>query len=91
MKAIFINGSPRKHFNTAQMLEKAMEGAQSVGAQYELVNLFDYEFTGCRSCFACQMRALRSMHRLKKRIRRSSFRKTCVQPMKQGRLAKNRA
>ena len=28
MKAIFINGSPRKNKNTAQMLESAMEGAQ---------------------------------------------------------------
>ena len=27
MKALFINGSPRKNFNTAQMLQKAMEGA----------------------------------------------------------------
>ena len=28
MKAIFINGSPRKNKNTAQMLEAAMKGAQ---------------------------------------------------------------
>ena len=27
-KAIFINGSPRKNKNTAQMLEAAMKGAQ---------------------------------------------------------------
>lgn len=56
MKAVFINGSPRKNFNTAKMLKKAIEGAQSVGAECELINLFDYEFTGCRSCFACQMK-----------------------------------
>lgn len=27
MRAIFINGSPRKNKNTAQMLESAMKGA----------------------------------------------------------------
>ena len=33
MKAIFINGSPRKNKNTAQMLEAAMKGAQDAGAE----------------------------------------------------------
>ena len=33
MKAIFINGSPRKNKNTAQMLEAAMKGAQDAGVQ----------------------------------------------------------
>ena len=56
MKAIFLNGSPRKNFNTAQMLQKALEGAASAGAETELVHLFDYEFTGCRSCFACKIK-----------------------------------
>ncbi len=28
MKALFINGSPRKNKNTAQMLESATHGAQ---------------------------------------------------------------
>ena len=31
-KALFINGSPRKNFNTAQLLQKALEGAQEAGA-----------------------------------------------------------
>ena len=33
MKALFINGSPRKNKNTAQMLESAMRGAQKAGAE----------------------------------------------------------
>lgn len=33
MKAIFINGSPRKNKNTAQMLEATMRGAQEAGAE----------------------------------------------------------
>ena len=56
MRALFLNGSPRKNFNTAQMLQKAMDGAKEAGAESELINLFDYEFTGCRSCFVCKIK-----------------------------------
>ena len=60
MKALLINGSPRKKFNTAQMLESTMKGAADVGAETEWVNLYDYEFTGCRSCFACKIKNSRT-------------------------------
>ncbi|MBR1635523.1 MAG: flavodoxin family protein [Lachnospiraceae bacterium] len=56
MKALFLNGSPRKNFNTVALLKKAMEGAKSLGAETELVHLYDYEFTGCKSCFACKIK-----------------------------------
>lgn len=56
MKAIAINGSPRKKWNTAQLCQAALEGAGQAGAQTELINLYDYEFTGCRSCFACKIK-----------------------------------
>ncbi len=56
MKAMFVNGSPRKKHNTARLLEAAMAGAAEAGAETELVHLFDYEFTGCRSCFACKLK-----------------------------------
>jgi multimeric flavodoxin WrbA len=39
MKAIAFNGSPRKRWNTAQMLEKVLEGAAEAGASTELVHL----------------------------------------------------
>lgn len=54
MKAIFINGSPRKNKNTAQMLESAMKGAQEAGAEVELIHLQNLQFKGCVSCFACK-------------------------------------
>ena len=41
MKALFINGSPRKNGNTAQLLKRAMDGAREAGAEVELVNLYD--------------------------------------------------
>ena len=55
MKKIYaINGSPRKNGNTAQLLQKALEGAASVGAEVKLIQLADLDFSGCRSCFACK-------------------------------------
>ena len=53
-KVIVINGSPRKNFNTAQMLESARKGAESAGAEAEFINLVDLNFKGCMSCFACK-------------------------------------
>jgi len=37
-----------------------MKGASDTSAEVELVNLFDYEFTGCRSCFACKIKNSRT-------------------------------
>ena len=55
MKKIYaVNGSPRKNGNTAQLLQKALEGAASAGAEVKLIQLADLDFSGCRSCFACK-------------------------------------
>ena len=53
-KVIILNASPRKNFNTAKMLMAAQKGAESTGAETEYFNLYNYNFLGCRSCFACQ-------------------------------------
>ncbi len=55
MKVIGINGSPRKTWNTATLLKNALEGAGSQGAKTELINLYDYNYKGCISCFACKL------------------------------------
>jgi multimeric flavodoxin WrbA len=49
-----INGGPRKKWNTATLLEKALDGATSVTAETEMVHLYDIDFKGCISCFACK-------------------------------------
>lgn len=54
MKVIAINGSPRKDWNTAKALNKALEGAASKGAETKMVNLYDLEYKGCISCFYCK-------------------------------------
>ena len=54
MKIIAVNGSPRKQWNTARLLEKTLEGAAAAGAETKLVHLYDLAFKGCISCFACK-------------------------------------
>ena len=60
MNILLINGSPRKNMNTASLLEKAANGARSAGADVELVHLYDYEYSGCKSCFACKIKNSRT-------------------------------
>jgi multimeric flavodoxin WrbA len=54
MKVIAVNGSPRKSWNTATLLDKALEGATSVGASTDMVHLYDLKYRGCTSCFICK-------------------------------------
>jgi multimeric flavodoxin WrbA len=54
MNVVAVNGSPRKNWNTATLLNKAIEGAKSVGAKTELFHLYDLNFKGCTSCFSCK-------------------------------------
>jgi multimeric flavodoxin WrbA len=60
MKVIAFNGSPRKKWNTALLLEKALEGATAAGAETELIHLYDLNYKGCISCFACKKKEGRS-------------------------------
>jgi multimeric flavodoxin WrbA len=58
MKVYAINGSPRKNKNTAALLQKALDGvkgsAKDKEIETEIINLYDLNYTGCRSCFACK-------------------------------------
>ena len=55
MRVMAFNGSPRKKkWNTVTLLENALSGAESVGAETELVQLYDLRFSGCISCFSCK-------------------------------------
>lgn len=54
MKVIGINGSPRKGWNTETLVKKALEGAASVGAETELIQLYAEPLKGCLECFACK-------------------------------------
>lgn len=42
------------------MLKEALRGAESVGAETKLVQLYDLNYTGCKSCFACKRQGAES-------------------------------
>ncbi len=54
IKTIILNGSPRKNWNTAMLLKEAEKGAREAGSKTEYIDLYDLQFTGCRSCMACK-------------------------------------
>lgn len=54
MKVIAVNGSPRKNGNTAVLLHNALRGAEENGASTKLLNLYELNYKGCMSCFACK-------------------------------------
>ncbi|MFC1820967.1 flavodoxin family protein [Thermodesulfobacteriota bacterium] len=54
MKVIAVNGSPRKNWNTATLLQKALDGAASQEAETEIFHLYELNYKGCVSCFACK-------------------------------------
>ena len=62
MKIVAINGGPRKKCNTAKLLDSFIKGVKDTDSDIEVVtyNLYDYLYTGCRSCFACQLTANRA-------------------------------
>jgi len=60
MAVIGINGSPRKTWNTATLVSEALKGAASQGAETKLINLYDIDFKGCTSCFACKLKGGKS-------------------------------
>lgn len=54
MNIYAINGSPRKKWNTATILQNVLEGAAAKGAQTEMIDLYSLKYTGCTSCFQCK-------------------------------------
>ncbi len=53
MRIIALNCSPRRGWNTAQMLESALKGAADNGAETQMYHLYSMDFRGCSSCFEC--------------------------------------
>ena len=51
MKAMAVNGSPRKGWNTATLLLKALAGARKNGAETDLMHLYSLSYRGgARRC-----------------------------------------
>ena len=56
MKVLALNGSSRKNGNTEILLKQALMGAESEGAEVELLRLTDYKIKPCRGCGLCLFR-----------------------------------
>ena len=57
-----FNGSPRLKGNTEAMLQAALDGAASTGAETRLIQLYPLNFKGCMSCFSCKLKGGRHAH-----------------------------
>ncbi|MBO5152165.1 MAG: flavodoxin family protein [Methanobrevibacter sp.] len=54
-KIIAVNAGPRRGWNTDTLIDEAIKGAESVGAEVQKFHLFRLEkYTGCISCFGCK-------------------------------------
>lgn len=53
-KVLAVNSDPRKHSETAQLLEASLEGAREAGAQTRMIQLCDLSFSGCIGCASCK-------------------------------------
>ena len=53
MKAVAINGSPRKGGNTEILLRKVLEPLSSAGWDTEFIQLGGKKIRGCTACFRC--------------------------------------
>lgn len=60
MKFYLINGSNRKQFNTAKLLDAAAEGItdelekHEKTADVDIIDLYTVEYKGCKSCLHCK-------------------------------------
>ena len=53
MKVLGILGSPRRGGNTEMLLEEALKGAETEGAEIERLRLTEYNIIPCKECLAC--------------------------------------
>lgn len=54
MKTIVINADPKRKGTNAQIMKSAVQGAESVGAEVEYIDLYKYTMSGCRVCLICK-------------------------------------
>ena len=54
MKTIVINAGPKRRDCNARLAKSALNGAKSVGAEVEYVDLYKMDLSGCRVCLICK-------------------------------------
>ena len=53
IKIIGLCGSPHQNGNTAKLIRKVLEGAQSMGAKTEFISLENKKILFCKACYKC--------------------------------------
>ena len=53
MKVLGIYGSPRKGGNTDMLLDEALRGAETAGAEISSIRCCDLKISGCHECGGC--------------------------------------
>lgn len=53
IKMVGICGSPLANGNTAKLIKKVLEGAESFGAETEFISLGNKKLSFCRACYMC--------------------------------------
>ena len=54
MKTIVINAAPKRRGCNAKLMQSAMKGAESVGAEVKYVDLYKLDLHGCMTCLICK-------------------------------------
>jgi len=57
MKALILQGSPRKGGNTTIVCDAMAEAMTEAGSEVETLRVADMDISGCTECFACQKQA----------------------------------
>lgn len=61
MKILALSGSPRQNGNTDQYLNIVLDECVAMGADTELIRVFDLNIKGCYGCYGC-VQAKRCVH-----------------------------
>ncbi len=56
-KIVALLGSPRKGSNSALIAQRVMDAAAAEGAQCEMFQLYDLNYSGCIACMGCKKAA----------------------------------
>ena len=53
MNILVLNGSPRKHGNTAFMIDAFLDGAKQQGHHVDVISVCEKNINGCLACEYC--------------------------------------
>jgi len=54
MNVACVLGSPRRNGNTAKIVDWVADELKGMGHKVDVVNILDFNITGCQECFACK-------------------------------------